>query len=91
MLANSYATISTKETVLTKTKKNLKSLLEQNIELGQSNLLLISGLKRDIGEKHNVAGQHPEIVAELMKLVKQAQKELGDKDRWGEGIRFFKP
>ena len=43
----------------------------------------------DVAEKHDVAGQHPEVVAELMKLVEKARDDLGDYDRVGEGARFF--
>jgi len=46
-------------------------------------------LGKDVGEKHNVAAEHPEVVAELMKLIEAARKDLGDYDRAGEGARFF--
>jgi len=48
-------------------------------------------LAADIGERHDVAGEHPEIVARLMKLVEAARKDLGDYDRVGAGVRFFDP
>jgi len=46
-------------------------------------------LQADIGEKHDVAAEHPEVVAELMKLIEQGRTELGDYDRVGQGARFF--
>ncbi|NQT39890.1 MAG: sulfatase-like hydrolase/transferase, partial [Planctomycetes bacterium] len=46
-------------------------------------------LAADVAEEDNVAGEHPEVVAELMKLVEEARDELGDYDRVGSGARFF--
>jgi len=48
-------------------------------------------LEKDIGEKHDVAGKHPEIVAQMMKLVEKARGDLGDYNRVGKGARFFEP
>ncbi|MCK4760373.1 MAG: arylsulfatase, partial [Candidatus Aminicenantes bacterium] len=45
-------------------------------------------LENDIGEKHNVADKHPEIVKRLQALGEIAREELGDgKDRIGKGVR----
>ncbi len=46
-------------------------------------------LDADIGEKHDVADRHPDVVARLMKLVADARADLGDYDRVGKGARFF--
>ena len=46
-------------------------------------------LESDIGEAHNVAAAHPEVVGRLTALAEQAREELGDYDRIGAGARFF--
>ena len=46
-------------------------------------------LEADVGEKRDLAARHPEVVAELRKLVERARRDLGDHDRVGEGARFF--
>ncbi len=43
----------------------------------------------DIGEKNNLANQHPEIVSALMTEIEWARRHLGDWDRTGESARFF--
>jgi hypothetical protein len=43
----------------------------------------------DKEEKHNVANKYPEKVNELMLLIDNGRKELGDNNRIGEGARFF--
>lgn len=40
-------------------------------------------------ESRDVAAMHPEIVAQLMRLVEAARAELGDYNRVGSGARFF--
>ena len=61
----------------------LGELLEPVTELELYNLVT------DIGEQHNVAPQHPEVVERLTALADRARQELGDYDRIGRGVRFF--
>jgi arylsulfatase len=51
--------------------------------------LSLYDLEADIGEEHNVADEHPEVVARLMKLIERGRQDLGDYDRVGQGARFF--
>ncbi len=44
-------------------------------------------LELDLGESHNVAAQHPDVVARLMTLAEQARADLGDVGRAGKGQR----
>jgi len=46
-------------------------------------------LKTDKEEQHNLAAQYPEKVKELMQLIEEGRKELGDNNKIGEGARFF--
>jgi arylsulfatase len=46
-------------------------------------------LSKDLGEFTNLAQQYPEVVAELMKHVERARRDLGDCNRVGTGARFF--
>ena len=46
-------------------------------------------LDADIGEKHDVAAGHPDVVERLMDVVEEARRDLGDYDRIGKGARFF--
>lgn len=50
---------------------------------------LLYNLESDISERTDVAQQHPEVVADLLKLVEWAQKDLGDHDTFGENARTF--
>lgn len=43
----------------------------------------------DKEEKYNLADQYPDKVNELMKLIEEGRKELGDNNRIGVGVRFF--
>ena len=44
-------------------------------------------LQNDIGEKTNLAGEHPEVVARLLKYAEEAREDLGDDGREGTGQR----
>ena len=44
-------------------------------------------LKHDIGEKTNVAAQHPEVVEHLLKKVEQARADIGDYNQKGANCR----
>ena len=48
-------------------------------------------LESDIGEKRNVAKQHPQVVKRLLALAEMMRADLGDYDRVGENMRFFDP
>ncbi len=50
---------------------------------------LLYDLTADIGEKNDVAAQHPEVVKSLLALAEQARTEIGDYDRIGSRARFF--
>ncbi len=51
--------------------------------------LSLYDLEADIGEEHNVADEHPDVVARLLKLIERGRQDLGDYDRVGQGARFF--
>jgi arylsulfatase A-like enzyme len=44
-------------------------------------------LKQDIGEEHNVASEHPQVVEDLMRKVEIARKTLGSQDNPSEYVR----
>lgn len=46
-------------------------------------------LDADVAETNNVARQHPDVVARLMKQIEAARTELGDAGTIGSGARFF--
>jgi len=49
--------------------------------------LALYDLERDIGERHNVVDQYPQVVARLQALGEKAREDLGDIDRPGKGVR----
>ena len=49
--------------------------------------LMLFDLKNDIGEQHNVADQHPDVVKALMAEAEKAREDLGDPDRPAKGRR----
>ncbi|MCB1233589.1 MAG: sulfatase [Verrucomicrobiae bacterium] len=48
---------------------------------------LLFNVIEDIGTEHDVAAEHPEIVAELTRLADRMRADLGDRDAPGPGIR----
>lgn len=53
--------------------------------------LALYDLKNDIGEKKNVAAEHPHIVKDLKKLAENARDMLGDRLRKQEGKEVRQP
>ena len=51
--------------------------------------VLLFNLKNDKEEKINLAKQYPEKVKELMQLIEEGRRELGDHDKIGLGARFY--
>lgn len=45
-------------------------------------------LENDVSEKHDIAGKHPDIVRELLKLADQVREDIGDLDNWGKNARY---
>jgi arylsulfatase A-like enzyme len=52
---------------------------------------ILVNLEEDIAETTDLAGKHPEVVADLMKYVAYARTNIGDVDRIGKNARFFDP
>ncbi|RMF38632.1 MAG: N-acetylgalactosamine-6-sulfatase [Planctomycetota bacterium] len=48
-------------------------------------------LENDLGETTNVAAEHPDVVARLLRLAEAMREDLGDYDRVGKNMRFFDP
>lgn len=49
--------------------------------------LKLYDLEADIGEKTNVAADHPDVVKRLLDLAEKARDDLGDTAREGKGQR----
>ena len=58
-----------------------------HFEDGKSDAPLLFNVVEDISSKHDLADQHPDIVARLTRLADEARKELGDLGRPGSGRR----
>lgn len=56
-----------------------------NVKVG----LELYDLEKDVGEKHNLAAQHPDVVKRLEALAEQAREDMGDSltNRIGKGVR----
>jgi len=52
---------------------------------------MLFDLEADIGEQHDVAAAHPDVVKRLLALVEQGREDIGDYNRIGRGARFFDP
>jgi len=52
---------------------------------------MLFDLDSDIGERHDVARAHPQIVKRLLKLAEMARHTIGDYNRIGKSARFFDP
>jgi hypothetical protein len=50
---------------------------------------MLFDLKNDIGERRDVAAEHPEVVARLLELAEWARSDIGDYNRVGRNARFF--
>lgn len=44
-------------------------------------------LREDVGEQHDVADEHPDVVDDLLDVADRARTDLGDRDRAGERVR----
>jgi hypothetical protein len=49
--------------------------------------LQLYNLEKDIGEKTDVAAQHPEVVKRLQGLLERCREDLGDGERQGKNTR----
>ena len=52
---------------------------------------MLFDLRNDIGERHDVASDHPQVIARLLELAEWARSDIGDYNRVGENARFFDP
>ena len=52
---------------------------------------MLFNLDSDIGERKDVAADHPDVVERLLKLIEAARDDIGDYDRIGKNARFFDP
>jgi len=50
---------------------------------------LLYDLATDVGEKRDLAAQHPEVVKRLLRLAEKGRNDIGDYDRYGTGARFY--
>ncbi len=52
---------------------------------------LLFNLAEDIGERHDLADRHPDLVKKLLAIAEQAREDIGDYNRTGKNMRFFDP
>jgi len=52
---------------------------------------MLFDLDSDIGESHDVAAEHPEVVGRLLEFAERARSDIGDYNRVGRNARFFDP
>jgi arylsulfatase len=52
---------------------------------------MLFDLAADVGERHDVAEKHPDVVRRLLALAEKAREDIGDYDRIGKNARFFDP
>jgi arylsulfatase len=56
-------------------------------EIIEGRPLALYNLDNDIKESNNLAGQHPDIIKELLKEAEKARHDLGDFGIKGNGVR----
>jgi len=52
---------------------------------------MLFDLNNDIGERRDVAAEHPAVVGRLLELAEGARSDIGDYNRVGKNARFFDP
>ncbi|MHC4120425.1 MAG: sulfatase family protein [Planctomycetota bacterium] len=52
---------------------------------------MLFDLDSDIGERHDVRAEHPNVVSRLLRLAEWARSDIGDYNRVGRNARFFDP
>ncbi len=52
---------------------------------------MLFDLNANVGEKCDVAAQHPRVVADLLAHTEHARSDIGDFNRIGKNARFFDP
>ena len=58
-----------------------KSVSYERAEIG----VALFDLENDVGERHNVAAEHPEVVKRLMRLIERMRKDIGDSAKGMKG------
>ena len=70
-----------------KTGKNSDAAVNAKEKSGAPFAPVLYNLETDIGERHDVAAAHPDIVQQLQAYVTAMDKDLGNKDPDGPGVR----
>lgn len=52
---------------------------------------MLFDIESDYGEQHNLAAEHPQVLAEMMAFVEETRRRYGDYNRLGADVRFFDP